>query len=372
MNIGFFIEKFTDIQFRKESGLIIESLKRIGINVQVYCNYAEKKVIDNFNPIIINKKTSNNYEFWKAQKISHLMIYSWLSIKYTNIIKSASKAGIKVFLKMDSDGNLIYPKKPTYIKTIGLNNSFKEQVIYIARLFQWFVIPRIISKIRIQQISLSQAILIESPLAKNNLAKSLSYWHKDDLIKKIYVVENPIRWQEEIPDKQNIILCIGRWDYKQKNTKKLITVMNKLTTNWHVKIIGTEANKVVSKIKNPNLKISFINNIEHTDLLKIISTVKIIFMPSIWEGFPLAACEGVTAGCSIVGGPLPGLIYLTSKNNGIITNNLQTTSLCNALQEDINRWENNYYQPEKIANDWRAVLSPEVKAKKIINLMKES
>jgi hypothetical protein len=372
MKIGFFIENFTNIEFHKEPGAIVQSLNNIGHSAKVFCNSAESEANTHFAPQIISKKQSNDASFWRQQDIDYIIIYSWLSLRYTKIIKAASSVGIKIFLKLDSDGNLIYPEQPSYMKTRGLNDSLKEKLIYIIRLFQWFVVPKFISKIKIQQIELSEAILIESPQAKEILAQSLLYWKRKDLIEKIKVIEPPLKWIDANSNKENTILCIGRWDYKQKNTKKLITVMNKLTTNWHVKIIGTEANKVVSKIKNPNLKISFINNIEHTDLLKIISTVKIIFMPSIWEGFPLAACEGVTAGCSIVGGPLPGLIYLTSKNNGIITNNLQTTSLCNALQEDINRWENNYYQPEKIANDWRAVLSPEVIAKKIINLMKES
>lgn len=370
MKIGFYLERYTDVQFRKESTLIINSLRKLSKTVKVFCNYAESDVINKLKPIIANKKITNDYLFWKNQDITHLIVYSWLSIRYTKLIKAASKAGIKIYLKMDSDGSLLYPDKPTFMKARGLNNSVKQKLIYILRLFQWSIIPKIISKIRIQQIELSDGIFIESPLAKKILSKSLKHWSKENLIKKITIIENPIEWEAQMHYKENVVLCIGRWDYKQKNAKTLIAVLNQLKTTWSVKIIGAYAQKVASQIKNINLEVSAENDVKHSEILKIIANSKIIFMPSLWEGFPLSACEGVTAGCSIVGGPLPSLVHLTSKNNGTIANDFKTNSLLHALERDIERWENGYYDAEKIATEWRAILNPEVVVNKMLNVMR--
>lgn len=372
MKIGFFIENFTNIEFHKEPGAIVQSLNNIGHSAKVFCNSAESEANTHFAPQIISKKQSNDASFWRQQDIDYIIIYSWLSLRYTKIIKAASSVGIKIFLKLDSDGNLIYPEQPSYMKTRGLNDSLKEKLIYIIRLFQWFVVPKFISKIKIKQIELSEAILIESPQAKEILAQSLLYWKRKDLIEKIKVIEPPLKWIDANSNKENTILCIGRWSAKQKNTKVLIEILNKLDTDWQIKIIGESATKVHSKINNTKLSITSINKLAHSEILKLYPSVKIIFVPSVWETFCLVAAEGLVAGCSVVAGPIAPLMHLTSKNSGIIAQDFSADLLLKALQEDINRWENNYYQPEKIANDWRAVLSPEVIAKKIINLMKES
>lgn len=370
MKIGFFIENFTNIEFHKEPGGIVQSLTKIGYAVKVFCNKSESEANSNFNLKVISKAESNDHKFWKEQDIDRLIIYSWLSLRYTKLIKQATKAGIKVFLKLDSDGSLIYPNRPSYMKTHGLNSSLKERLIYIARLFQWFVIPKFISKIKIKQIELSEAVFIESPQAKEILSQSLLYWNRKDLIEKIKVIEPPVKWDLEKLGKRNEILCIGRWESKQKNTKALIEVLNNLNTNWKIKIIGNEAEKVRSKIRNKTISITSINKLTHDELLKLFPSSKIIFVPSVWETFCLVAAEGLVAGCSVVAGPIAPLIYLTSKNSGTISKDFSSTSLLKALQEDINRWENKYYDYEKIANDWRAVLNSEVIAKKISHLMR--
>ncbi|NCB20877.1 MAG: glycosyltransferase [Clostridia bacterium] len=370
MNIGLFIDNFTKIQYYKDPGIITLALKDLNYNMEVYCFNADIFTINKLGPNIISKKMSENVEFWKKRNIKYLIIYSWLSIKYTGMIEAANKAGIKVILKLDSDGNLLYPDKPSYMKVFGLNNSLKAKMVHCIRLFQWYVIPKYISRIRIKQINLSHKLIIESPIAKDNLSITLNYWNQSHLIPKITVIENPIEWIKQESSKDNKILCIGRWNDKRKNAKALISVMNSLSTDWEVLIIGTAAKKVHSRIKNPNLSLNSIESLPHFELAKLMNSSKIIFVPSICESFCLVAAEGLCQGCSVVGSPIPSLIHLSSKNSGSIAKDFRPSSFLEALLIEISKWKDNYYNEKKITSEWRAVLDPKIIVKKISSLIR--
>lgn len=216
---------------------------------------------------------------------------------------------------------------------------------------------------------LSHRIIIESPIAKDRLAKALNYWNQPQLINKIKVIENPIEWSESEAKKENRILCVGRWDDKQKNAKGLIKIMNQLSTNWKVSIIGTDAKKIHSKIKSPNLNLTSTEQLPHSELIKAMSSSKIIFVPSLWESFCLVAAEGLCQGCSIAAGPMAPLIHLASKNSGSIAKNFSATALSETLLTEISKWENNHYDQTIIASEWRAILDPKIIGEKISDLL---
>ena len=125
MNIGIFIDNFLEAQRYKDPGVIAESLFNLGHQITIYCLNTNSKKLNEIIIKKISKKESEDASFWKKENINQVILYSWLSLRFSFLIKALKSANKKIILKLDSDGHLIYPLKPTYLRTFGRDNSVK-------------------------------------------------------------------------------------------------------------------------------------------------------------------------------------------------------------------------------------------------------
>jgi len=381
MKVGIFIDNFFTTQTYKDPGVIAESLFKLGHEVTIYCFNTDLK---NFNTLIvkqISQTASRNSDFWKKETIDSLILYSWLSLRFSALIKALKQAEKKIILKLDTDGHLIYPLKPTYLRTFGRDNSPKQLLIHLARLVQWSLFFKSISRRRLTQLTLCDAAIVESPLALTNLKNSLSIWHREEILKKLNFIPNPINSDiinsvtnkpTNFP-KENIIICIGRWDDKQKNRTGLIKSLNKTNLeNWRLVIIGSGASRVKSQLKStqPQLSVEAIESLPHHSINEQLSKAKIFLAPSNHESFNLAAAEALCSGCSLAGTPLESFAYFSDQGRyGTLAVNFQATKISRALATEIGRWNRQEYNPQNTANYWREQLSPETIGQKIAALL---
>ncbi|MEK3697504.1 glycosyltransferase [Paenibacillus sp. FSL R10-2199] len=105
------------------------------------------------------------------------------------------------------------------------------------------------------------------------------------------------------------ILCmIGRFS-TQKDHQTLIRAVAMLPENIHLLLIGEgeliKANKALVTNLSINDRIHFLGF--RNDIEKIIKTVDILILSSNWEGFGLAALEGMSAGIVVLGTDVEGL-----------------------------------------------------------------
>lgn len=373
MNIGIFLENFTDTEINKDPGLIAKGLVKRGHAVTIFSYHASKNVQKEFKSLIINQEKATDINFWKNNNVDTLIIYSWLSLRYSQLIMAAKNAGLKIYLKLDSDGRLLYPLRPSYLKVFGLDNSIKAKIIHLLRLIQWYIFPRLITRQRLNQLAHSDGVIIESPVAKDNLIHSLKYWHRDNLAFLIKVIPNPIISTNIIPgQKENKIVAIGRWRDKRKNGQALIKILSHLKSNWQIHLIGeasSDIEKDVLKV-NKNLKIKASNKLTHTEVIDSLQSAKIIISPSVSESFNLAVAEALCAGCSVVGGPIPSFLYFIDENKfGTLSTDFNHSSLLSALEEDIEKWKMNAYDAKQISAHWKKELDQEVVIDKIIDMI---
>lgn len=145
---------------------------------------------------------------------------------------------------------------------------------------------------------------------------------KSENIKKFIVIENGIdieRFKNAKPYKKceikkilkedNLLLCmVGRFT-KQKDHPTIIKAMKELPENVHLLLIGegelkVENEKLVDKLKL-NERVHFLGF--RRDVERILKTVDILVLSSYWEGFGLAAVEGMAAGKPVIATNVPGL-----------------------------------------------------------------
>lgn len=379
MKIGIFLEKFTDTEINKDPGIITDYLKKNNIATKIFSQFASNAVMSRYQVGIINNQTRNTVKYWKQANINVLIIYSWLSLRYSKMILAAKKAGLKIILKLDSDGYLIKPFKPSYLRTVGKNNSLKELIKFFLRIIQWKVFTKIVSKNRLHQLAVSDAAIIESPMALKNIYQSLSYCDRDEMSPKIYFIPDPIHPNilsdlSNISNKKNTIICIGRWDDKQKNKQALIKTLKQFNyKDWKITIIGRGSNKIKEKLSKhqDDIKISAYEFVNHKKINHYLKESKIFFAPSNYESFNIAAAEALCCGCSLVGSPLPSFNYFIKNGfSGTLTKDFKIESFIKALQEDIKKWDNNVYQPSEISRYWQKELDADKIAKQIIDLAK--
>lgn len=371
MPIGLFINNFFRTQSDKDPGLIAQSLTALGHEVTVYCY--ETETMDHFDAVYSGLKIKTitplegrSASFWQTEKLEAVLVYSWLSLRFTPLLKALKSAGDKIILKLDSDGRLLYPLRPSYLRVKGLTSSNRDKLIYLARLIQWYIFPKLISRRRLKQLTLADAVIIESPLARENLLGSLNFWKRSDLKEKIRFLPNPLSPKIETSrldsEKTNLIISIARWADKRKNATGLVKTLLaiNLPADWEILLIGSGATGLLTTIKKgkPALKITAQEQVAHKDIFSYLAGAKIFFAPSITDSFNLAATEALGCGCSLAATPLESFRFFAGENQyGTIAADFQTVSLDAALSREIAKWNQGKYQPAATARYWRRELS---------------
>ena len=381
MRIGLFINNFFKTQSCKDPGIIAESLCNLGHEVTIYCFSTDNKKFGNIEIKKISKNLGNSIKFWQKEDVDTIILYSWLSLRFLKMIKALKKANKKLLLKLDSDGHLISPLKPTYLRTFGRKNSPKQWIIHLIRILQWYIFGNIISHKKIKQLLLCDGAIIESPLALNRLNKSLKHWNKNQLIKKIHFIPNPINdditKQIITQKKENTIISIGRWNDKQKNKKGLLKVIAQYKTlDWKIILIGQGSdaikNKIIeSKKTSSNINIESFEKIEHKEIFKYLISSKIIFAPSNYESFNLAVAEALCCGCSLAGTPIESFYYFSqNKKFGSISKNFNSLEIKKTIEIEIDKWNKKEYSENYISEYWKKELNAKKVCQDIDKLLK--
>lgn len=375
MRLGIIIEQFSLVEKAKDPGLLAESLASLGNEVTVYCLKTDVPAPENFRLQKISRHQRDSVAFWSQEKAETLLIYSWLSLRYGRLIRALKKNQKKIILKLDSDGRLFAPFRPSYLRVFGLTASWQSKLKHIARLGQWAFFSRLISRKRLGQIEQADAVIIESPLARDNLVASLAYCQRSDLALKIACLPNPVKVSalEQPVSRENRIISVGRWRDRRKNGAGLIRTLSALQTDWQILLIGSGSAQLKTLIKknNPELKIESRENIPHEELASLYRRSRVFFAPSLADSFNLSAAEALANGCSIAATPLESFQYFTLGGRfGTIAKSPEAEDLLQAIKAEISRWENKTYDPEAIAGFWRAELNPGRISQEIIELSK--
>ncbi len=177
----------------------------------------------------------------------------------------------------------------------------------------------------------------------NALSCSLSagnslYKTSFDVIKNGFILDDymyndnnriTMRKENGFTDQNILIGIIGRVSI-EKNHEFLFNVFEKLVqlNNNYLLIIVGDGNQV-ENLKQNNIYIKYSNNIkffgQRDDLPKIYSTLDILTMPSLFEGFPMVALEGQASG-------LPTIL-----SNGI-TQEMKLTNLVQFSDLTVDEW----------------------------------
>lgn len=385
MKIAIFFDRYSPEHEYKDPGQIPLGLKEIGLS-NVLLTLKKPSLTNPLNQsITILQEEKSEFiqeKYWRSNNADIVIAYTWLSGAYNEIIAQMKSGGKKVLIKADSDGLIGYPLPNRYLRvptfeggTIALSLALK---ISWHKPFKFLFSKR--TKRIIKEIELSDGVIIESPEALSNLNYFLSAWERRDLISKNHFIPNPIATEfinSEVKPKEDIAISFGRWDdYKQKSTRTMVkTVIEFLKEKPNFKFVifgsGTELVKslLAKAPKEIASRIVILGYVDREKIKELLANAKIFFVPSRWESFSIASGEALCMGCSIVGTPLECLRYLSMQGfSGTTSTSFKKEDLLAALLQDSLKWENQYYEPEKISTFWKARLNRKKIAEEIEKL----
>ncbi len=363
-------------------------LIEIGVNSSVIT--VTKKELDNHHPKFpVNHYTLDefhNRDFWIKNDSDAIIAYPLQGGCYSPLIEKMKLGGKKVLLKFDSDGRFHFPLQRTYFR-IPLRERLTLRN-FIGDVY-WWLSPKQLKRWRhakvayesIRQIELCDAAIIESPDALANVSYFLTSWGRSDLIEKTRFIPNPVGpeyVEGEICEKKNIVLSFGRWDdFGQKNTQvmaKTIVEFLRQRPDFRSVIFGAGTPLVKSLLQHASeeikSRIEILGLVEKAKIKELLGVSKIFFLPSRWESFSISSAEALCMGCSIVGTPVEALRYLSMQGfSGSVAATFHKEAILAALLQDVAKWDNGSYDPQKIALYWRPKLDRKTVAQSIANLV---
>lgn len=321
-------------------------------------------------------------DFWAGLDADVVLAYTFLNWHFTPILRAVKNGGKALLVRADSDGNIGHPRLPRrfYVdppwSSAGLSN--------LARRAAWRVCPRRMAQLRVEHLRLADAIFIESPGARANLASFLTYWKQIDLLERIHFV--PMTIGDEfvtapLREKSPSIVSVGRWtDWRQKNTTCAVRVLVRaLAARPHcqAKIIGPgdgEIRKILQALPTDGQdRLSVTGSLPHSEVTESLATAQILFMPSNWEGFPLAAGEAACMGCSFAASPIDSLNLLSQGGRfGTLSPDFSEDGLLGALLIELDRWADGQHDPGTISSFWRPRIHRRAVGRQLLELAKQA
>jgi glycosyltransferase involved in cell wall biosynthesis len=391
MKTSVFFDLYQRFHENKDPGQIPLGLMELGVDTGVV-TVAKQELADYkpaFSFIQGAMKDFYDEKFWLNNDSEVIIAYPIQGALYSPMLEKMKMGKKKILLKFDSDGKIAYPLQRHCLR-IPLRERLTVRNV-ISDL--WWRLPFKSLKRRkhakaaaetIKQIELCEGAIIESPGALANLNYFLAAWGRSDLIKKTHFTPNPVTPEfvkGEVGKKQNIVVSHGRWDdYKVKNTPVMAETIVEFLKNrpeYKAVIFGSGIERVKELIagapQEVKDRIELSGYIEHQKVKGILSNAKMLFVPSRWESFSIAAAEALCTGCSIVGTPAEALQYLSMQGfSGTTSATFEKDAILAALLEDALKWDNGDYEPEKTAAFWRAKLNRKTIAESIEHLAVKS
>jgi len=188
-------------------------------------------------------------DWWRQWNLDGVVLYSWAAPRYEPVARAIKSAGIKLVIKVDTGGE----KSPrigwwVFYKTteVLLRDQARPmpQLLALLKTAAFYIFPSVHDRPMLEHLSHADLIGVESPLAAQLVKDICHYYNRPELAARVALLPHPVT-NDMMPAseivKQDIILCVGRWDAYQKDTPKLVAVLNRvlgIEMDYRARIIG--------------------------------------------------------------------------------------------------------------------------------------
>jgi len=302
---------------------------------------------------------------WRKLRIDVAVTFLWF--QHPQISEALSAAGVRVVSRADSDGMQSIRAFPRgffrcMVEAAPAGRKFVEFKSFVHR---YLIRHRAEDDSLVRTILASRAVAIETHEAAKNLRRVLKHLGCGYLAQKIVVAPHcvdDVFLNGDMPtERPKTVVAIGRWTAPQKNPQLLRSVIRRqlaTSSDTRFTIIGPGANALCGNLARQTGRIDCHEQIPLSEIPRHLLAARVLLFASRWEGAPISANEALASGCSVVGTPIPAFVEIARAGPfGTASTSHRAASLHEALEEELEAWEDGRRSPKDIARYWRPRLS---------------
>lgn len=345
----------------RDTGLIAKSLRSLGVESKCIMPLPAHPGDLDLPLIRVEYKKLEDPAWWRSLQIDGVYLYSWGGPKYTLVARAIRKAGLKLAIHMDFDGNL-YPAGK-------------------ASLYSW-LFSFAVNIVR--SIHLGYADYISaSPCVAQKFAQSFLYGRR--IADKVKIMPTPVSPHFKLKSgeqREKKVVVVGRWSDDDTDRVKrpqymmdVVRILTEKDSTVKVEIYGRIGNGVQavydglsSEVRE---RVHLMGYTLNKDLPFVYNRAQVSFCPSYSEGTHIASAESMCCGCSVVVPPTIRhrvLQWYTSHNSGTIAAEDTPEAMADAVLQELKLWEEGKRNSEEIASYWQDIFHADKALKRILDL----
>jgi glycosyltransferase involved in cell wall biosynthesis len=367
--------------WERDMGLVCQGFRKLGMDSK-FIALGQPSQREDVPLILSTLEQLKDPDWWRQWKLEGVLLNAWALPRYEPIARAIKTVGLKLNLTLDSDGLVnphIWPWRYLQEKYYAERDRTKWFPAGWALLKTWVASFRARHAGMLRHLEHGDWLTLPSPLAQQRYRRCLLALGRPDLASRLrfvpYAATPDMICNPSLP-KLPLLIAVGRWQTFQKGTPVLVRVLERVLSEqpaYSARVIGGGEDRV-RELTRPlddavKARIQILGRVSHPQLPGHYQSSRILLCTSRFEGFPIAACEALCCGCSVVSDVrMSCMPYICSESSGTLSCDLSVGNLCDALRAEIDAWERGDRNPMLISNTWTNRLHPEKVAAKFLSL----
>lgn len=372
--------------FGRDSGLVTEGLRRIGVESRlVILDTPGMDTDERFLPA--SREQFVDPGFWRSHELDAVVLQGGGDVGIEPVSLAIKKSGTKLLLRLDTDG-VVAPQVDPYLYLytlwwwLAFNRKHPAAIRALGKTFLKSVFPGKFGPGRIvRRLQLGDSLLVESRIAIARLQRLLCAFGAKETSEKLVYSPIPVadewNYDSSVP-KENLIVSVARWNDTQKDAPKLIKTLGRLLpqhASYRAVIIGNAPDTLRSLVgrhaPESAARITITGRLPHLDIPRYEQRAKIFICSSRAESMNISSAEALCCGCSVVGPAEIGSMHeYSSAQSGTMSWTRRTNDFADAVSAEIFSWKRGQRDPSAISSYFRSFLDCKAHARQILALLR--
>jgi hypothetical protein len=350
------------VHLGKDVGLIPEGLRHRGWDTELHCVAA--KGDDWPLPVhVASLDALATPSYWDGRGLVGAVVFTFIA--HGDVAHAVRSAGVRTVGKGDTDG-LVSPRmfpRETLRETLWHRGGPVWRARSIA---SWIARagPLHGAQVRAVQraIASPDAFVVETEPARRRIVYVLERNGAPELADRVHTVLNPVRPvftdSEVMPERDRLVVAVGRWDDPQKNARLLASALRNFLAqhaDHRAHVIGAAADTRFRDRCEGRLTAT--PHMDQGELAALLGRARIMVSGSRWESSSLAGLEALASGCTVVGPPLAPFLHAVELGPfGTVQTAGGARGLAAALAHEAMAWDAGERDAIECAAFWRSLL----------------
>lgn len=325
------------------------------------------------------EENERSQEFWKSLSLDLCICYTWLRLP--EALRAMRAAGTFVLSRADSDGQFSYRVHPaaTYRTLAGIARGPSDYLRRLRHFLRcYFFFYREFDRESLAVIRESDAFVVETEGARENVAKFLRHYGSEDQLGRVRVVAH------SVPDgflagpigrkARPLIYCAGRWDDRLKDAPLLCRTIARIIAeepDAEFLMTGSCVGEAFGGLsRSPQVRL--LGRLPRESLPALLAECQVHLSSSVSESQPIGALEALCCGATVAGKPITGFVDIVDRGRfGAVSSGHSAETLADAALGELRLWKNGGRDQSAIAAHWRERVGNMAEARKFLEIYEQ-